>query len=149
MAISSVVLSGQRVEMRDALYDAMKGKDAAKQVAADPLVQNGAKLIPSVTRVFSRERQLYVYLQAYEPTGAAANTLVGFVSFYKDGVKVLETQPVAVNAPAVAKGLGVVPMNFSVALGKLEPGQYDCQVSVLDPAGNRGTFWSAPIAVSP
>ena len=149
VAISSVVLSGQRVEMKDALYDAMKGKEAAKEVAADPLVQGGAKLIPSVTRVFSRERQLYVYLQAYEPLGSAAGTLVGFVSFYKGGVKVLETSPVAVQSAAVVKGLGVVPLNFSVGLGKLAPGEYDCQVTVLDPGGNKGTFWSAPIAVSP
>ena len=29
--------------------------------------QDGQKLIPSVTRVFSRSRDMYVYLQAYEP----------------------------------------------------------------------------------
>jgi len=65
--ISSVVLSSQRVEMKDALYDAMKGKDQAKAIAANPLVQDGKKLVPSVTRVFSAARDFYVYLQAYEP----------------------------------------------------------------------------------
>ena len=49
--ISSVVLSSQRVDLRDALYTA--GKD--KQQAANPLVQDGQKLIPSVTRVFSKQ----------------------------------------------------------------------------------------------
>ena len=144
--VSSVVLSGQRVEMKDAIYDAMKGKEQAKETAANPLVQNGAKLIPSVTRVFNKDRQLYVYLQAYQPVGPGG-TLVGYVSFYKGGVKVLETDPVAVTGPAVTRGLGVVPMNFSVGLGKLEAGEYDCQVTVLDPTGAKGTFWSAPIAV--
>ena len=52
--------------MTEAIYNASKGKEPAKEIAADPLMQNGAKLIPSVTRVFSKSRSLYVYLQAYE-----------------------------------------------------------------------------------
>ncbi len=40
----------------------------------NPLVQNGQKLIPSVTRVFRQSQDMYVYLQAYEQgvTGRAA-----------------------------------------------------------------------------
>ena len=30
---------------------------------------------------------------------------------------------------------------------KLPPGKYDCQVTVLDPPGQKGTFWQAPIMV--
>ena len=77
--ISSVVLSSQRVDLRDALYTA--GKD--KQQAANPLVQDGQKLIPSVTRVFSSNRDMYVYLQAYQPTAETAKPLIAFVSFYR------------------------------------------------------------------
>src|SRR5579862_4022868 len=61
--ISSVVLSSQRVEMKDALYNA--AKDKGKAEAVNPLVEDGQKLVPSVTRVFSRSRDMYVYLQAY------------------------------------------------------------------------------------
>src|SRR5205085_4196815 len=67
--ISSVVLSSQRVELKDALYNAVKDKD--KGETANPLVQDGQKLIPSVTRVFSKGRDMYVYLQAYEPAAQA------------------------------------------------------------------------------
>src|SRR5262249_7044840 len=63
--ISSVVLSSQRMSMTEALYNA-NARD--KQQVAHPLVQDGQKLIPSVTRVFSKSRDMYVYLQAYEPT---------------------------------------------------------------------------------
>jgi VWFA-related protein len=70
--ISSVVLSSQRTPMTEAVYNASKGKEQAKEIAADPLIQNGAKLIPSVTRVFSKGRSLYVYLQAYEGAAPAA-----------------------------------------------------------------------------
>ncbi len=50
--ISSVVLSSQRTDLKDVLYNATKEKDRAKVEAANPLVQDGQKLIPSVTRVF-------------------------------------------------------------------------------------------------
>ena len=62
--ISSVVLSSQRIDLKDALYNAVKAKD--REEAANPLVLDGQKLIPSVTRVFSKSRDMYVYLQAYE-----------------------------------------------------------------------------------
>ena len=50
--LSAVVLSSQRVDLKQAIYDAAKAKDRAKDEAVNPLVQDGKKLIPSVTRVF-------------------------------------------------------------------------------------------------
>jgi VWFA-related protein len=150
--ISSVVLGSQRVNLTDAVYNAMKSKDAAKAAAADPLVQDGSKLIPSVTRVFSKEHELYVYLQAYAPPivppSAAAGPFVAFVSFYRNGVKVFETAPLAVTPTATSR-IGATPFSFSIGLWQLPPGDYDCQVTVLDPAGIKGTFWQAPILVVP
>ena len=72
--ISSVVLSSQRVELKDALYDAAKAKDRAKDDAVNPLVQDGKKLVPSVTRVFSQNHDIYVYLQAYKPPAAPSGS---------------------------------------------------------------------------
>src|SRR6202522_1401158 len=80
--ISSVVLSSQRVDLKDALYNAVKDKDKDKEAAVNPLVQNGQKLIPSVTRVFSKSRDIFVYLQAYQQGATAARPRVAFVSFY-------------------------------------------------------------------
>ncbi|MGA8108346.1 MAG: VWA domain-containing protein, partial [Acidobacteriaceae bacterium] len=144
-------------DLNDALYNASRGKEQAKDDAANPLVQSGQKLIPSVTRVFAVDRTLYVYLQAYErdeaaaantaspPATAAATTpLFAWVSFYRDQKMALETQPVAVT-PEPTTRLGVVPFNFQVPLGKLAPGPYQCQVSVLDPAGHRAAFWQGPV----
>src|SRR5207244_4025208 len=65
--ISSVVLSSQRVELKQAIYDAAKAKERAKEDAVNPLVQGGSKLVPSVTRVFNSGRKIYVYLEAYKP----------------------------------------------------------------------------------
>jgi len=153
---SSVVLSSQRVDYKDALYNATKGKEQDKQAAANPLVENGKKMIPSVTRVFSQGREMYVYLQAYEqdavPAGAPnpppARPMIAFVSFYQDQKKIYETQPMAVT-PAMQSRLGTVPLNFTLNLNVLPAGRYDCQVTILDPTDNKGTFWQSPIVIVP
>jgi hypothetical protein len=146
--ISSVVLSGQRQPYANAIYNVANGKEQAKQTAVDPLVQNGQQLVPSVTRVFSKGRSLYVYLQAYEQGAATAQPLMGYVSFYQGQTKVYETQPVEVS-PNPNTRLETAPLNFTVNLSQLAPGKYDCQVTVLDPTGAKGAFWQAPILLVP
>jgi VWFA-related protein len=154
--ISSVVLSSQRVEMNQALYDAAKAKDRLKEELVNPLVQDGKKLIPSVTRVFSTTREIYVYFQAYkyalqsDPTAASApnQPLFAFVSLYLAGNKVFETPPTAI-VPNPASRLGTMPLSFSLGVNGLPPGEYDCQVTVLDPATKKATFWRAPILLVP
>jgi len=150
--ISSVVLSSQRVELKQALYDAAKAKEREKEDAVNPLVQGGSKLVPSVTRVFNSSRSIYVYLQAYKPhaDGAPPSTqpLMAFVSLYSAGAEVFKTAPIAVE-PNAGTRLGVVPLNFDLGTNRLAPGRYDCQVTVLDPAASKATFWRAPIVIAP
>ena len=57
--ISSVVLSSQRVDPKEVLYEVEKGAHKEKEVAVNPLVQDGKKLVPSVTRVFSTSHEMY------------------------------------------------------------------------------------------
>ncbi|MBZ5621837.1 MAG: VWA domain-containing protein [Acidobacteriia bacterium] len=142
--ISSVVLSGQRVDLKDALYTA--GKD--KVQAANPLVQEGQKLIPSVTRVFSKAKDMYVYLQAYERTATSTQPLVAFVTFYRGQTKAFETPPLPVTEGLDVKSKAV-PLRFAIALDKLQAGQYDCQVSVVDPTGQKAAFWQVPVMLVP
>ncbi|MGB7188660.1 MAG: VWA domain-containing protein [Acidobacteriaceae bacterium] len=160
LALSSVVLGSQRVDLNDALYNAQRGKEQAKDDAANPLVQNGQKLIPSVTRVFNVDRPMYIFLQAYKrdragvtnaaesATGLPPTPLFAYVSFYRDQKIALEMPPIAV-MPEPATRLGVTPFSFKVPLGKLTPGAYQCQVSVLDPAGHRAAFWQGPVMLVP
>jgi VWFA-related protein len=146
--ISSVVLSSQRVDLKDALYNAAKSKDRAKEEEVNPLVQNGQKLIPSVTRVFRQGQNMYVYLQAYEQGVAAAQPLVAFVSFYHGQTKAFETQPMEI-VSGLNSRLQTMPFSFSIPLQGLAPGQYQCQISVLDPTGQKAAFWQAPVQVVP
>jgi hypothetical protein len=142
------VLSGRRTPMSEAIYNASKGKEQAKEIAADPLIVNGGKLIPSVTRVFSKGKNFYVYLQAYQQASTPPQPLIAFVSFYQGGAKAFETQPQEVS-PSPNTRLEIAPLNFTIDLNKLPPGKYDCQVTVLDPTGGKGAFWQAPIMLVP
>ena len=141
--ISSVVLSGQRMDLKDALFSA---KD--KGPVVNPLIQDGQKLIPSVTRVFSKSRDMYVYLQAYERGATAVQPLVAFVTFYRGQTKAFETPPLAVTEGMDPKSKAL-PLRFSLTLNKLPPGRYDCQVTVVDPSGQKAAFWQAPVMLVP
>jgi VWFA-related protein len=169
--MSAVVLSSQRVDLKDAIFDSAKAKDRAKADAVDPLVVDGKKLIPSVTRVFGTGHQIYVYFQAYKQAagsaaaqtppggssaGAAPSTssapatpagpqpLFAFVSLYQNGKKLFETQPKSI-LPSTTSRLGTMPLSFDLGVDKLPRGQYDCQITVLDPSTQKAAFWRTPI----
>jgi hypothetical protein len=140
-----VVLSNQREKLEDAIANAERDK---KLLAQHPLIQDGQKLIPSVTRVFRKDQNLYVYLEAYEPAADAAQPVMARVSFYRGKVKAFETEPLAVTDGLNPK-TKALPLKFSVPLAKLQPGRYTCQVSVLDPGAQKFAFWRAPMVLLP
>ena len=39
----------------------------------------------------------------------------------------------------------MLPIRMNVGLSGLKPGEYDCQVTVLDPNGQKAAFWQAPV----
>ena len=144
LPISTVVLGSQLVPLGAELASVSK---AAAAQTANPLVFEGEKLLPSVTRVFSTSQDLHVYLQAYERDATTTTKpLVAFVSFFQGDVKVFETQPLP-----IVEGLNprskAVPIRLSVPLAKLPPGRYDVQVAVIEPTGQKIAFWQAPIAI--
>jgi VWFA-related protein len=141
--MSTVVLSSQRVALSDALYS-VKQKTAAE--AANPLVHDGQKLVPSVTRVFSKGRELYIFAQAYQRGSTTTQPLMGFVSFYRGDVKAFETAPMMVTDGLDPK-TKAVPLRFSVPLDGFATGRYDCQVTIIDPTAGKIAFWRAPIVI--
>jgi VWFA-related protein len=154
--ISAVVLSSQRVDLKDAIYDAAKAKERAKDEAANPLVEEGQKLIPSVTRVFSEGHRIHVYFQAYKqsagsratsvagPKAESTQPLFAFVSLYQGGKRLFETEPKSI-IPNSTNELGTMALNFDLGVDKLPRGVYDCQVTILDPSTQKAAFWRAPI----
>jgi hypothetical protein len=140
LPISSVVLSSQQIDMRSALYSANKNKERDN----NPLVSDGTKLIPSVTRVFNKARPMFVYLQAYENEAEATEPLVLYATFIRISEKSYETPSLAVTEGLRPKSKSV-PMGLAIPLDELSPGEYNCQVTVLDPINKRAAFWQAPI----
>ena len=141
------MLSSQHVDFKDVIYNAVKDK-AQKEEPANPLVEGGQKLIPSVTRVFSKGREMFVYLQAYEPAAETPRPLIAFVSFYRASEKAWETPPIKVTDTSNSR-LKTMPIKFTIPLDALPPGQYDCQISVLDSTGQKAAFWRTPVAIVP
>jgi hypothetical protein len=145
LPISSVVLSHQREKLGDALASAERDK---KLIAANPLVRDGQKLVPSVTRVFRREHEMYVYLEAYQPGAAATQPMLASVSFYRGKVKAFETTPLHI-ADGLSPKSGAVPVRFSVPLAKLQPGRYTCQVTVVNPSAQKFAVWRTAMVLLP
>lgn len=158
--MSTVVLSSERKDVKDTIYDAVKTKERAKTDAVNPLVYDGKKIIPSVTRVFHATRPIYAYFQSYtevqfsttQTTPASATpTLtptIAYVVLYRDDKKVYESTPLAATATA-GNRLNTAHFRFEIDPSKLPEGIYQCQITVLDAAGQRASFWNAPIEIIP
>jgi hypothetical protein len=142
--ISSVVLSSQRIDLKDALFNAEKDKERAKTQAVNPLIADGKQLMPSVTRVFNKNRDMYVYLQAYERTETTTKPMVAFVTFYRGQTKAFETAPVPI-IDGLDPKTKALPIRFNIGLDKLPVGEYKCQVTVLDPGNQKVAYWQAPV----
>ena len=143
LPISSVVLSGQ-VEAQNAAVAAVN--QDKKTMADHPLIRNGQKIVPSVTRAFRRDQTMYVYLEAFEPD--APQPLETTVSFYRGKIKVFEA-PIGASNGDFKTAAKVQPIELSISLASLEPGRYTCQVSVIDLQSQKVAFWRGPIAVVP
>jgi VWFA-related protein len=137
---SSVVLTQQRVASRDALYTV---RQQIPVDVANPLFRNGQRLVPSVARTFTRGRPLHVFLEAYP---GEARSLVAWVAFYRDDRLVVQTPGHTTGTEPAARA--AVPIDLTVPLKDLEPGDYTVQVTVLDPATGRATFWRAAVTIS-
>jgi len=140
LPISSVVLSDEFISLGDALSGSVQPS------AVDPLVIDGKKLIPSFSRTFSKQRDLIVFLQAYEPSATATEPLTAFVTFYQGQTKVFETRPLTVKDDLGGR-IRTLPVQLHVPLTSVPVGAYDCQVTVLNPATQKSAVSRFPINV--
>lgn len=141
--ISSVVLGSQIADDTLSTYRAVPPVEIPS-----PLILDGRRIVPSVTRMFSAKDDMYVYLQAFEKGAKTAAPLTARVTFYRGPVKVLETAPVTVSEGLDPKS-PMLPIRMNVGLSSLKPGEYDCQVTVLDPATQKSALWQKPVTIVP
>ncbi|MGH9614496.1 MAG: VWA domain-containing protein [Bryobacteraceae bacterium] len=153
LRLSSVILSSQRQALSRQIASVKNNK---KLLADNPLVDSvGNKIVPNVTRVFHPNQDLYAYLEVYDPTapenlqsdvriaGVTAN-----LALYAGNRKVLETQPIHASR-LEAKRDSALPLRLQTPLGTLKPGEYTCQINVIDELGRKFAFPRARIAVLP
>lgn len=131
--ISSVVWSSQREPLKEALANAEKNK---KVLANHPLIQDGQKLIPSVTRTFRSEAPVFVYLEAYDPETRPNVSVAATVSLFQGKRKVFESEPQVAEKLAASRD-GAAPVQLQLSLGKLPRGRYTAQVNVIDQIGHK------------
>jgi VWFA-related protein len=143
LKVSSVVLASQR------------SPNTTKNPVS-PLVRDGLEFVPNVAHVFRQDQHLYLLYEVYDPTKIKASAeaaptpgltrrdagpihLLTSIEFLSGGVKVYETPLVtadALNDPQ----RNAVAFQFDVPLAQLKPGDYICQVNVIDDAGGSFAF---------
>ncbi len=136
---SSVVWGAQRQPVNSAIANAGVRK---KDMSADPLIQDGQKLVPSVTRVFRKDQNLYVYLEIYDPASNPTDKrpdVDAVLTFYRGNRKAFESSPVHLSQLASGR-TGTLPVQFQVPLSKLTAGKYTCQVNLIDQQAKKFAF---------
>ncbi len=130
ISLSSVVWSSQREPLAAAAGRADANRNRA---ALHPLVRDGAKLIPSVTRVFRRDQTLIAYAEIYGPSVSSDHpqpSVSAVVNLYRDGQLVCESEPAAVREHAARRGSAALEVQLS--LQDLPAGRYTAQFHVVD-----------------
>ena len=146
--ISSVVWAGQREPVSSAVGSAGGEK---KLSVRHPLVQDGQKLVPSITRVFRRGQNLFVYFEVYDPaTDPTRRTpsVAADLTLFAGARKAFESSPVRAAQTAVNRN-GAVPFQLQVPLGNLAPGRYTSQLTIIDEMGRKFAFARTPMVILP
>jgi VWFA-related protein len=158
LKMSSIVLASQRVP------DTTK---PARGTLPNPLVRDGLQWIPNLPHVFRQDQHLFFLYEVYDPThekSAEALPATGpglerrpplsgvkvltSIEFMLDGAKVYETplvQATNINSP----DKGAVAFQFDVPLTQLKPGNYVCQINVIDDAGGSFSFPRLALKINP
>lgn len=144
--MSSVVWSNQKEPLSASVGTAGTSK---KLLDAHPLVENGVKIVPSVTRVFRHDQNLYVYFEVYEPGKSdltKAPSLAADLALYRGRNKTFESTPVRLQK-LNSKRPDTAAFQFQIPLKGIKPGEYACQVNVIDQEAKKFAFARAPIVV--
>jgi len=160
LALSSVVLSNQLKD--NAAEDVGRQRRPFGVPIFKPMQVGSRSVLPSVTRVFRTNQNLYVYLESYAPKPAKKSSAAGAeeslpavagpptppsvaLVFFRGGRKVSEAGPYAGKLES-ARG-GNATYFVQIPLQKFPPGRYWMQVNVLDPAIARVAFARVPMAI--
>ncbi len=154
LKMSSIVLASTREPSK------------ARDNQPDPLIRNGQEYVPNIAHVFRENQHMYLLYEIYDPAhekpaaGAKENktaiNLLSSLELIQGSTKVYETPIVQAKAVNV-EGRDAVAVELDVPLNGLKPGQYLCQLNVIDDAAGSFAFprfavlvrEPAPVAAAP
>ena len=102
-------------------------------------------------RKFRKEQNLMVYLEVYDSGADADSKAVSVsanVSFFLGDKKAFESPSVRLSE-LVKTRRATLPLQFQVPLAKLVPGQYTCQINIVDEIGRKFAFPRGSVVVLP
>ena len=149
LSLSSVLLSSQLVPVEKSSEVQTKTQGLRAKIATSPLEMDGQRIVPSVTRFFTQQQNLYVFFQAYYPEkGEAfdANALRGGLIFFRNGVQVNATPMLA--PTAVDEKTHTASFRISLPLAKLPGGRYSVQAIVIGAGTQQSAFGRAYLALA-
>ncbi|HEV3151509.1 MAG TPA: VWA domain-containing protein [Acidobacteriaceae bacterium] len=132
MKLSSVLLASQR-------------QPAPKSKQANPLIQDGQLWVPNVAHVFRQDGHLYLLYEVYAPDMKSADAktqsprLLTSIEFLSGSTKVFET-PLVEATKLTDPSRNTIAFQFDVPLKDMKPGQYTCQVNVIDDRAGAFSF---------
>jgi VWFA-related protein len=139
LKMSSVVLASQRVA-------------STQKKSQNPLVSDGAELIPNIAHVFAVDQPMMFYYEIYDPAKAGKSDaknpihVLTNIQFFRGKVKVYET-PLVETGELNRPERRAAAFSFEVPAAQLQPGWYTCQVNVIDDAGGQFAFPRMPLLV--
>jgi VWFA-related protein len=117
---------------------------------SSPLIRGGEEYVPNISHVFRQDQHLYLLYEIYaparekpaenQPKGTKPGiNLLSSLELIQGSTKVYETPLVQAKAVNV-EGRDAVAIELDVPLSGLKPGQYLCQLNVIDDAAGSFAF---------
>ncbi|HEU4981915.1 MAG TPA: VWA domain-containing protein [Acidobacteriaceae bacterium] len=134
LKMSSVLLASQRI--------------AVPKRNTNPMVHDGEELVPNLAHVFRQNQHLYFLYEVYSPDKSPKTHVLTSIEFLRNGVKAFETpliQATELNEP----DRKAIVFQFDVPLSSFQPGQYTCQINVIDDTTGSFSFPRTAILVHP
>lgn len=148
LSLSSVMLSSQIVPVGQSSEVKTKTQGVKAKLAESPLDVNGERIVPSVTRYFTKSQTLYVFFQTYYPAkpNFDPNSLRAGLIFFRSGLQVNATPlfaPTQVDAKTRTASFRV-----SLPLAKLPTGRYALQAVVIGAGTQQAAFGRSYLALA-
>jgi VWFA-related protein len=145
LELSPILLSSQLQAVQAASEVSKKTLGREAKLKSSPLEFDGERMVPSVTHVFTRMQQLYVFFQAYVPGNTDGSKMRAGLVFFRDGRQANETP--MVEPTAVDPATHTASFRINLPLDKFAAGGYTVQAVVVEDGGDMAAFARENFAV--